>query len=79
VREGVYAFYGLALALWGLAFWLLREDWVALVALLPAAAHLMWQAFMLDTADPDNPLARFRSNRFTGLLVAAACFVVGNA
>jgi 4-hydroxybenzoate polyprenyltransferase len=79
VRTGVVAFYGLALAGWGLAFWLLREDWVALIALLPAAAHLMWQAFTLDPTDPDNPLARFRSNRFAGLLVAAACLVVGNA
>jgi 4-hydroxybenzoate polyprenyltransferase len=79
VRAGVISFYALALAGWGLAFWLLREDELALLALLPAAAHLMWQAFTLDPADPDNPLARFRSNRFAGLLVAAACFVVGNA
>ncbi len=79
VRAGVFAFYGLALGLWGLAFWLLRADWVALLALLPAALHLMWQAFTLDPADPANPLARFRSNRFAGLLVAAACLVVGNA
>ena len=79
VRAGVLAFYGLALALWGLAFWLLREDWLALLALLPAALHLLWQAFTLDPADADNPLARFRSNRFAGLLVAAACLVVGNA
>jgi len=79
VQAGVIAFYCLALTGWGLAFWLLREDWVALVALLPAALHLMWQAFTLDAADADNPLARFRSNRFAGLLVAAACLVVGNA
>jgi len=79
VRAGVIGFYGLALALWGLAFWLLRQDWLALVALLPAAVHLAWQAFTLDPADPDNPLARFRSNRFAGLLVAAACYVAGNA
>jgi len=79
VRMGVIAFYCLALTGWGLAFWLLREDWVALIALLPAALHLTWQALTLDPADPDNPLARFRSNRFTGLLVAAACLVVGNA
>jgi 4-hydroxybenzoate polyprenyltransferase len=70
VQQGVIAFYCLALSCWGLAFWLLREDWVALLALLPAALHLMWQAFTLDPADPDNPLARFRSNRFAGLLVA---------
>ena len=79
VQAGVIAFYALALALWGLAFYLLREDWIALLALLPAALHLLWQAFTLDPADPANPLARFRSNRFAGLLVAAACLVVGNA
>ena len=28
---------------------------------------------------PGNPLDRFRANRWTGALVAAACFVVGNA
>ncbi|OYW44199.1 MAG: 4-hydroxybenzoate polyprenyltransferase [Sphingomonadales bacterium 12-68-11] len=79
VREGVIAFYALALSFWGLAFWLLREDWLALLALLPAALHLLWQAFTLKPGDADNALARFRSNRFAGALVAAACFVVGNA
>jgi 4-hydroxybenzoate polyprenyltransferase len=79
VQAGVIAFYALALSLWGLAFWLLREDWLAPVALVPAGLHLMWQAFTLDPADSANPLTRFRSNRFAGLLVAAACLVVGNA
>lgn len=79
VQAGVIAFYCLALTLWGLAFWLLRADWLALLALVPAGSHLMWQAFTLDPADPANPLARFRSNRFAGGLVAAACLVVGNA
>ena len=79
VRAGVIAFYALALALWGLAFWLLRQDCLALVALLPAAVQLMWQGLTLDPADGANALARFRSNRFAGFLVAAACFVVGNS
>ena len=79
VQAGVIAFYCLALTLWGLAFWLLRADWFAALALVPAGAHLMWQAFTLDPADPANPLDRFRSNRVAGALVAAACFVVGNA
>ena len=79
VRGGVIAFYCLALACWGLAFWLLRQDWVALLALLPAGLHLMWQSLTLDGTDAANPLARFRSNRLAGALVAAACFVVGNA
>ena len=79
VKGGVALFYALAAALWALAFWLYRADWIALLALIPAAWHLGWQVATLDAADPDNPLARFRSNRWTGALVAAACFVVGNA
>jgi 4-hydroxybenzoate polyprenyltransferase len=79
VRAGVAGFYAAAIALWLLAFWLLRGDPVALLALAPAALHLGWQVATLDPADPANPLARFRSNRFAGGLVAAACFVAGNA
>ncbi len=54
-------------------------DLLALLALVPAALHLGWQVVSLDPADGANPLARFRSNRFAGALVAAACFIVGNA
>jgi 4-hydroxybenzoate polyprenyltransferase len=79
VRGGVATFYAAAVAFWALAFWLLRPDALALLALLPAAAHLAWQVLTLDPDDSDNPLARFRSNRFAGLLVALACWVVGNA
>ncbi len=79
VKCGVAMFYASAVILWGLAFWLYRADWIALLALLPAAAHLAWQVATLDGEDPGNPLARFRANRWTGALVAAACFVVGNA
>ncbi len=79
VRGGVALFYAAATVLWALAFWLYRADWIALLALIPAAAHLAWQVATLDPADPANPLARFRSNRWTGALMAAACFVVGNA
>jgi 4-hydroxybenzoate polyprenyltransferase len=79
VRSGVAAFYAAAVSLWALAFWLLRPDVLALLALLPAAVHLGWQVMTLDPEDGDNALARFRSNRFAGLLMALACWVVGNA
>jgi len=79
VRAGVALFYGTALALWALAFWLLRADWLALSALVPVAAHLGWQALGLDPDDGGDALARFRSNRFAGLLMALACWVAGNA
>jgi 4-hydroxybenzoate polyprenyltransferase len=79
VRGGVAVFYAVALACWALALWLLRPDWLVLLALAPMAAHLAWQVLTLDTEDGANPLARFRSNRFAGLLMALACWVVGNA
>jgi 4-hydroxybenzoate polyprenyltransferase len=79
VRSGVAGFYFAAAALWALAFWLLRPDWLALLALLPAALHLALQAVTLEPEVADSALARFRSNRFAGLLVALACWVVGNA
>ena len=79
MKRGVALFYTGAVALWALAFWLYREDWVALLALIPAAWHLAWQVVTLDGEDAGNPLERFRANRWTGALVAAACFVVGNA
>jgi 4-hydroxybenzoate polyprenyltransferase len=79
VRGGVAAFYATALALWALAFWTLRPDWLVLLALLPMALHLAWQVATLEREDGGNALARFRSNRLAGLLMALACWVVGNA
>ncbi len=79
VHAGVAAFYAAAIGLWGLGIWLYRPDWIAVLALAPVALHLMWQVATLDPEDPENPLARFRSNRLAGALMAAACFVVGNA
>jgi 4-hydroxybenzoate polyprenyltransferase len=53
-------------------------DLEALVVLLPAAAHLIYQVANLKK-DGSNALHHFRSNKLTGLLVALACLVVGSA
>ncbi len=79
VRGGVAIFYAAAIGFLALACWLLRPDWLTLLALVPAAAHLAWQVLTLDAVSADNALARFRANRTTGLLVALAMWVVGNA
>lgn len=79
VQAGVAAFYLATIGLWGLGIWLYRPDWIALLALVPVTLHLMWQVATLDPQDPANPLERFRSNRWAGVLMAVACFVVGNA
>jgi len=46
---------------------------------LPMAMHLAWQVITLVPGDGANALIRFRANRFAGLLMALACWVVGNA
>jgi 4-hydroxybenzoate polyprenyltransferase len=70
-RPWLFVFYGAALVLWaaaggvaglGIAFW---------VGLLAAALHLAWQAARVDTDDPADCLAKFRSNRIVGWLLFA--------
>lgn len=74
---GVATFYALALLLWGAAIWSVRPDAVALVALAPAALHLVGQVARIDPRDGEGALALFRSNRTAGLLVFLAMLVVG--
>ncbi|MFC7536543.1 4-hydroxybenzoate octaprenyltransferase [Sphingomonas sp. GCM10030256] len=74
---GIGIFYSLALLLWGAAIWSVRPEWLALLALAPAALHLMGQALNADADDGERALKLFRSNRTTGLLVFVAMLVVG--
>jgi 4-hydroxybenzoate polyprenyltransferase len=76
-RGGVATFYLLALLLWGAALWSVRAEPLALAALLPVAIHLLWQVATLRPDDGADALAKFRSNRFAGLLMFLACLVVG--
>jgi 4-hydroxybenzoate polyprenyltransferase len=74
---GVGVFYAVALVLWSAALWSVRPDWLALVALLPAAIHLSNQVLRADPKDGEGALRLFRSNRTCGLLVCLAMLVVG--
>lgn len=78
-RAGVALCYGLALPLWGWALWSVRPDVLALAALLPMAVHLGWQVAALRPESGEDALAKFRANRFAGLLMFLACLVVGVA
>ena len=78
-RAGVALCYALALALWAAALWRERSDGLALIALLPMAVHLLWQVARLKVDDGGDALAKFRSNRFAGLLLFLACLVVGTS
>jgi 4-hydroxybenzoate polyprenyltransferase len=79
VKGGVGLCYAFALAGWAGALWSVRPDPLVLVALVPAALHLTGQVVTLDPANGADALAKFRSNRFAGLLVFAAMLVVGSA
>jgi 4-hydroxybenzoate polyprenyltransferase len=76
---GVGIFYAIAVALWAAAIWAVRPDWLALLALAPAALHLANQALRADPKDGAGALRLFRSNRTCGLLVFLAMLVVGLA
>ncbi|BBF68627.1 4-hydroxybenzoate octaprenyltransferase [Sphingomonas bisphenolicum] len=78
VRGGVTLCYALALTLWACAIWQMRGEMLALAALLPMAGHLLWQVVTLKE-DGVDPLAKFRSNRFSGLLMFLGCLVVGSS
>ncbi len=79
VKAGITSCYLAALAFWLMAFSQRFPDPFAYLALLPAGLHFAWQVATLRTDDGANALERFRSNRFAGLLIALACFVVGTA
>ncbi|WP_267351638.1 4-hydroxybenzoate octaprenyltransferase [Sphingomonas sp. GM_Shp_2] len=79
VKAGVALFYLVALLCWAGAVWMVRPDPLAPVALVPVAGHLAWQVATLTPDDGAGALHRFRSNRFAGLLMFLACFVVGTA
>jgi 4-hydroxybenzoate polyprenyltransferase len=74
---GVALFYAAAVGLWGAAIWSVRPDWIALLALIPAALHLANQALRADPKDGALALKLFRSNRSCGLLIFLAMLVVG--
>jgi len=78
-RMGVAFFYLAALLIWAAALWQVRSQPLALAALIPMALHLSWQVATLRSDDGADALAKFRSNRFAGLLMFLACLVVGTS
>lgn len=79
VKPGVGFCYAVALGCWAVALWQVRPDPLVVVALIPAGLHFAGQVVTLDPAKGEDALAKFRSNRFAGLLIFAAMLVVGNA
>ncbi|HYD36036.1 MAG TPA: 4-hydroxybenzoate octaprenyltransferase [Allosphingosinicella sp.] len=78
-RTGIAICYAIALMLWATALWRVRPDGLSLVALVPLAGHLGWQAATLKPDRGEDALAKFRSNRMAGLMLFLPCLVVGTS
>ena len=74
---GIGVFYVIAVLLWGAAVWSVRPEWIALLAVIPAALHLTNQVARADPKDGELALRLFRSNRTCGMLVFVGMLVVG--
>ncbi|MEA2838228.1 MAG: 4-hydroxybenzoate polyprenyltransferase [Bradyrhizobium sp.] len=74
-RPALMVFYGLAVALIGVALALAGAGWMAWLGLAAFAAHLVWQIERLAIGDPKLCLRVFKSNRDAGLLLFAGLLV----
>ncbi|MGN6411033.1 MAG: 4-hydroxybenzoate octaprenyltransferase [Nitrobacter sp.] len=70
-RPALAIFYGLAVALIGVALHLADARWPVWIGLVAFAAHLAWQVVRIDIRDSRLCLRIFKSNRDAGLLLFA--------
>jgi len=78
-RPWLAGFSAAAVLLMALALALTHRHPMAGVMMLFAAAHLTWQVRHVNLDSPQDCLAKFRSNRETGLLVLMAAIFAANA
>jgi 4-hydroxybenzoate polyprenyltransferase len=74
-RPALLGFYGLAVALIGVALALAQAGWPAWIGLTAFSAHLAWQIARLDIRDTALCLRLFKSNRDAGLLLFAGLLI----
>ncbi len=77
VREGVAAFYVLAVASAAASIWLVGGGVIAFASVAAFAAHLVWQVSRLREGDPALALRLFRANRDAGLILFAGLVLAG--
>ncbi|MDB5629450.1 MAG: 4-hydroxybenzoate polyprenyltransferase [Tardiphaga sp.] len=70
-RPMLMLFYGLAVALIGVALAMAHIGWIGWIGLAAFAAHLIWQIARLEISDSPLCLRLFKSNRDAGLLLFA--------
>jgi 4-hydroxybenzoate polyprenyltransferase len=70
--DWIAVFYGVAVLCFVLGGFVAKMNWLFVLFLLAAAAHLGWQAMTVRVDDPVRALKLFRSNRDAGFLIALA-------
>ncbi|SCA57173.1 4-hydroxybenzoate polyprenyltransferase [Candidatus Terasakiella magnetica] len=73
----LWVFYGLTILLIGLAGYFAQVSMLFYLGLGATALHLIWQIFKVDIHDPQNCLIIFKSNKYFGWILLAAC-LLGN-
>ncbi len=70
-RPWLFVFYGLAMALITASGWMAGKGMAFYAFLIPAAAHLVWQAVSVKIDNSSDCLQKFKSNRWFGWLLLA--------
>ena len=70
-RPFLVGFYAVAILLWAASGIAAEASWPFWLGLAATALQLLWQAAKVDTDDPEDCLAKFRSNRWAGWLLLA--------
>jgi len=76
-RPFLFLFYGVAVLLLGASGWSAAMAWPYYVGLALGALQLAWQAADVDTDSPTDCLAKFKSNKWFGLILLAGIVAAG--
>jgi 4-hydroxybenzoate polyprenyltransferase len=74
-RTWVFLFYAMAFTFMAAAAAYAFDNGFAVLLLLPAAAHFIWQARRLELSKPEANLRLFRANRDAGAIIALALLI----
>ena len=76
-RPFLFLFYGITGLLLAASGWAAGLGWAYYTGLALATAQLAWQAAVVDTDSPQDCMAKFKSNKWFGLILLAGIIAAG--
>ncbi|MCK5276010.1 MAG: 4-hydroxybenzoate octaprenyltransferase, partial [Alphaproteobacteria bacterium] len=76
-RPFLFLFYGVTVLMLGASGWAAGMAWPFYVGLAAVALQLTWQAADVDIDSPQDCLAKFKSNKWFGLILLAGIIAAG--